>query len=317
MSRLSEFFRAYIRSLVEPVARVPSPVLVFASVALVSALQIPASFLMRAGYVSAGVVTNEVLVMAGLPMALVWLLGLERSRTIPFKVPSAAVAALVVILTFGAVVVIDYATAASEHFLPLPEDVKAQYDLIMKSGSSLGMAWKFLILCLLPGVCEEVFFHGFCRIARRALGEFKSDNRYGRDLRGAAWQSMVRAPLPPAGNPLSDGSLRSPGRCRPRSCVTCSTTIRPSSITGANLAARLRGSRCRVNASILMWGLAFLFRYSFLMLRAADTAQAVNSLAKRLKSCSGNNPPKAIHQKPLCRSCFPRIHRRNFILKYN
>ena len=175
MRRLSSFADSLSRALFTPGAAMPSPALVFLSVALVSALQIPASLILRAGYISAGVMVNELIVMAGVPLALVWFLGFDRSRTLPFKIPSAAAAALVVILTLGAVVVIDYATSASEHFLPLPEEVKAQYELIMKAGSSLGMAWKFLILCLLPGLCEEVFFRGFCQGSLAArLGNTKA-----------------------------------------------------------------------------------------------------------------------------------------------
>ncbi len=156
-------FAAFARALYTPGSTIPSPALVFLAVALVSALQIPASFLIRAEHISTGVLVNELVAIAGVPIALVWLLRFERRRVMPLNIPGAAVIALVIMLTCGAVIVMDFTTAASEHFFPLPSEIEAQYDLMMNASAPAAVVWKFFILCLVPGVCEEIFFRGFCQ----------------------------------------------------------------------------------------------------------------------------------------------------------
>lgn len=148
-----------------PVASVP---LVFFSLTIAIALQFPASLLVRSGFVSIGVIANEVVAMLFLPAALIFFLRLDRGALLPFRRFSIASLFMVIVLTIGADIIIDYLTSASEIFFPLPADVKSTYDKVMTADRAPQIAWKFFILCGLPAFCEEIFFRGFCQTSLAA-----------------------------------------------------------------------------------------------------------------------------------------------------
>jgi membrane protease YdiL (CAAX protease family) len=143
--------------------RFASPQLVFLSVALVIALQLPAQLLMRAGHISAGVLANEIVAVAGVPLALAAILCLSMREVFPFRPAGAAMIFALLAFMAGADVVMDYATAASEYFFPLPLDVGEAMDRMMAATTPAEIAWKFAVLCIVPAFCEEIFFRGFCQ----------------------------------------------------------------------------------------------------------------------------------------------------------
>lgn len=148
-----------------PAANVP---LVFFVITIAMVLQIPASLLIRSGFVSVGAIANEIVAMLLLPIAFIFFLRMDRGMLLPFRrLPIASVFA-VVILTVGADIIIDYLTSASEIFFPLPADIKNTYDRVMAASTAPEIAWKFFILCALPAFCEEVFFRGFCQTSLAA-----------------------------------------------------------------------------------------------------------------------------------------------------
>lgn len=156
---MKRFLKTVFRRGVQ-VAPVP---LVFLSVAMVTAVQIPAHLLMRAGVISVGILANEVVAVAGIPLILILSLKMDRARLLHLGRPAGVTVALALLLILGADVIIDYMTAASEHFFPLPEGIKQALDQLMAVKSSGGLLWKFFLLCVVPGICEEIFFRGFCQ----------------------------------------------------------------------------------------------------------------------------------------------------------
>ena len=63
----------------------------------------------------------------------------------------------------GVVIVIDYLVFISEIFFPLPLSYREALERALETSSSVEVVWKFFLLCLVPGVCEEIFFRGFCQ----------------------------------------------------------------------------------------------------------------------------------------------------------
>ncbi len=142
---------------------VASPALVFFSASLVMLMQTPVSLIIRAGWLSSGILLNEILIIAGLPIFFIFVLGLDRRKVVPSAKIDPALFALLVVFILGAVVLLDYATVVSESFFPLPEEMRKTIDGIMEAKTSGAVAWKLFLLCVVPGFCEEIFFRGFCQ----------------------------------------------------------------------------------------------------------------------------------------------------------
>ncbi|MBN1282187.1 MAG: CPBP family intramembrane metalloprotease [Proteobacteria bacterium] len=140
-----------------------TPALVFLAAALVMLLQIPANLVVRAGWVSAGVLLNEVVAVAGVPLFLVYLFRLDASRISPAGRVGASMYALLAIFMLGSVILLDYATVLSETVFPLPDEIERALERLMEAKTPGAVAWKLFLLCLVPAVCEELFFRGFCQ----------------------------------------------------------------------------------------------------------------------------------------------------------
>lgn len=162
-------FRRWLQTLFpvgSPVASVP---LIFLTIALVILFQLPAHFLLQAGWLSAGIVANELIAVAGVPLFLIWILHFDARRLLPFPRPRAATAIAVVVLTLGAAILIDYGTAATEHVIPASDQIGAWYDKLMATAGSGDVLLKLVALCIVPAVCEEIYFRGFCQTSLAAL----------------------------------------------------------------------------------------------------------------------------------------------------
>ena len=168
---MNRFFRmgaAFGRSLFPEGARVATPALVFFTTVLVVIAQLPENILLQTGYVSGSILLNEFLVVAGIPLILIWLQGFDRKKLLPLRPPSARLIALLLIFMTGAAIAIDYATAASERVLPLPAELQEIFDRLMAVSSRSEVFWKLIVLCAVPAVCEEIFFRGFCQASLEA-----------------------------------------------------------------------------------------------------------------------------------------------------
>jgi len=143
--------------------QVASPALVFFSASLVMLMQAPVNLIIRAGWLSPGILLNEILIIAGVPLLFIFALGLDRRRMLPSARIDPALFAMIFLFIIGAVVLLDYATVVSEVFFPLPEEMREALDGVMKAETAGMIAWKLFLLCIVPGFCEEIFFRGFCQ----------------------------------------------------------------------------------------------------------------------------------------------------------
>src|SRR3990167_10167862 len=124
----------------QPLPNVP---LVFLTTSAVALLQFPASLLIGR-HVSLGILLNEVVIVACVPLLLIHLRRFDRGRLLPFRSIALSILLPVVLLTVASDVIIDYATAASEHFFPLPESYRAALENIMRVDSAGSFVWKLI-----------------------------------------------------------------------------------------------------------------------------------------------------------------------------
>ncbi|MFH1830269.1 MAG: type II CAAX endopeptidase family protein [Pseudomonadota bacterium] len=161
MRNLAEIIAFYRQAILPPGAKLVSLPLAFLSIAIVALFEFPAHFITQAGYVDLGILTNEIIAVAGVPLILILWLKLSREKLLPFISLRVSIVALLVVFMFGADIIIDYLTAASEIVLPLPQDIKDMFEKVMAAPSADVVMCKFFVLCVVPAVCEEIFFRGF------------------------------------------------------------------------------------------------------------------------------------------------------------
>lgn len=152
---------ALARALYRRGAEVASAPLVFLSIPIVALFQYPAHILNQRGYLDAGILTNEILAVLAVPLALILILGFSRRRLLPFKRISLPLVFILLGFMLGADLLIDFLTQASEQILPLPEAFKEQLETIMAAPDAQTMMVKIVVLCIVPAVCEEIYFRGF------------------------------------------------------------------------------------------------------------------------------------------------------------
>ena len=150
----------------------PASPLVFFTAAFLALLQIPLSLIIHHVNLALGLVLNEIVIVVGVPLFLTWRLRFDAEKLYPLSRPRASTWLPLIVLLLGAVIVIDYLTFASELIVPLPQKYQDALNRIMAVSTGTQFAYKLILLCLLPGVCEEIFFRGFCQTA---LTHYKGD----------------------------------------------------------------------------------------------------------------------------------------------
>ena len=142
----------------------PQPSLVFLTLTAVALLGVPTSHLITSsGAQSFGILIHEFAIVAGLPLIVIVWKKLDPSRFLQLGKPPWKLIGWVIVLTIGADIIIDYLTAASELILPLPETYKLALEKIMSAPTIPVYIWKLFLICVVPGVCEEILFRGFCQ----------------------------------------------------------------------------------------------------------------------------------------------------------
>lgn len=139
----------------------PSHSLVWMIVACVALLELPASAIIHQVNLGLGVVLNEIVFILGISLLVVHVMKFNGKKIFPLKLPRARSVIPLLIAIAGMVIVIDYLTWASEQVWPLPMRYQTALDSIMSVSSPLGFVYKLMLLCFIPGICEEIFFRGF------------------------------------------------------------------------------------------------------------------------------------------------------------
>jgi len=161
MSPSRDFLVLLSRSIYRRGAEVASAPLAFLSIVAVAIFQFPAHIINRLGYLNLGILANEILAVLAVPIAIIAVFRLKASRLIPFRRISVTGFLAFLVFMLGAVIVMDYLTWASEILLPLPDSVREQLDRAMYAPDAGTFVMKLFVLCVIPAVCEEIYFRGF------------------------------------------------------------------------------------------------------------------------------------------------------------
>lgn len=145
------------------ISNLPHLPLAFFLVAIICFLQLPANFVIKTVSLPGGILINEILIIAGLPLALSYLLGFDKSRLFPFFSPRFSVWITAVLLTIPVALLIDYGAKAGESFFPIPAKYREILDQLMAFKGPWQFILKLFLLAIVPGFCEEIFFRGFCQ----------------------------------------------------------------------------------------------------------------------------------------------------------
>jgi membrane protease YdiL (CAAX protease family) len=147
----------------------PSHALIWLVAACIALLELPASAVIHHVDLGLGVFLNEIVFILGITILVVRVFKFDRKKIFPFKLPLARSILPLLIAVAGMVVVIDYLTWVSDQLLPLPERYQTALDSIMSVTSPLDLAYKLILLSLIPGICEEIFFRGFVQTSLARL----------------------------------------------------------------------------------------------------------------------------------------------------
>ncbi|MBT3181497.1 MAG: CPBP family intramembrane metalloprotease [Deltaproteobacteria bacterium] len=158
----------FVKMIFEGDGEVAPPQLVFLSVTIVALLQFPAYFMMRSGWMMSGILSNQLIAILGVPLLLIWLLKLKKKRLIAIAWPGLLSMLLFVFITLSADILMEYLTSFSESFIPLPDNVRRAIQDLIAIDSADSLVVKISLLCVLPAICEEIFFRGYCQTSLAA-----------------------------------------------------------------------------------------------------------------------------------------------------
>lgn len=139
---------------------IPLPV-VFLGLAVVILFQNPAGYLIQNNYFTLGILSHQWLVIAGIPLLIGWRHPHLFAKTFPLKAPNKQAFLLTILMTIALAVGINYLTFLSEKILPPPPAIKEFLKKLMDVESLKEGAWRWVLICLSPAFCEEIFFRGF------------------------------------------------------------------------------------------------------------------------------------------------------------
>ncbi|PIU57782.1 MAG: hypothetical protein COS89_03655 [Deltaproteobacteria bacterium CG07_land_8_20_14_0_80_38_7] len=142
--------------------------LVFLTLGVISLLQIPINFIMKKYSMDTGILINEFAVIAGIPLIIAASLHLDITKLFPLKKPAFNMIIIASLLTLMIALLIDYTAVATEFFFPLPKEFREIMNRLMEFKGASGFIYKLFILCIVPGICEEIFFRGFCQTSLTA-----------------------------------------------------------------------------------------------------------------------------------------------------
>ena len=145
------------------VSKLPRLSLVFFLVAIICFLQLPANFIIKSVSLTGGILVNEILIIAGLPLMIAYFFRFDKSRLFPFTTPKFSTWVMALLLTIPVALLIDYGAKASESIFPIPAPYREVLDQLMAFKGPYQFILKFFLLAIVPGFCEEIFFRGFCQ----------------------------------------------------------------------------------------------------------------------------------------------------------
>ncbi len=142
----------------------PKPHVIFITIALVAMMQsIWAFFIMDSHVTIASIICNQLLVIMGIALAVIglgrykWQYFFQRARICRSQIIA------MLAMTVGMIMVIEIGIVWINRYLPPDPQLLAVYESLLNVDSFSQAILKVIALCLLPAICEEFLFRGFCQ----------------------------------------------------------------------------------------------------------------------------------------------------------
>jgi len=139
------------------------PFLIYAIFGLSVLLQIPAGYIIHHFSFTLGMLLNQIGTLLIPVFVVIRIFGLTAKEVLPFKRVSPLKLILAVLMMVSLATISDYLMYLTELVLPVPKSMDEAYKELMQVHGFGSYMHKFLLLCLIPSFCEEIFFRGFCQ----------------------------------------------------------------------------------------------------------------------------------------------------------
>lgn len=139
----------------------PPVYLPFLCYAFLLVAQWPTSYLIYSVSITLGILINECLLVAGIPLWAIRHWKMPMATLLPFGRGDRKSLFWALWMTFFLIILIDLLTFLSEKIFIPPPEIKSALQKIMTVQSLDEGAWRWFLICLTPAFCEEIFFRGF------------------------------------------------------------------------------------------------------------------------------------------------------------
>lgn len=137
------------------------PFLVFSLFAATLILQVPAGYVMHHFSFALGMIINQIVLLVLPVLVLIRLFDLTGRAILPFKKPAVSIVIIAVFMMWALAVLSDYLIVLTEAIFPVKETLNELYGKLMHVDGIGAFLYKFSFLCVMPSICEEIFFRGF------------------------------------------------------------------------------------------------------------------------------------------------------------
>jgi len=139
------------------------PFIIYAVFGISIIIQIPVGYLIHHFSFTLGMLLNQIGTLLLPVYFVVRFFGLTTKAVLPFKGVKQVQVVLSIVMIIALAVLTDYLLYLTEWALPISESLEEKYNQIMHVDGVGSYIYKFGLLCLLPSVCEEIYFRGFCQ----------------------------------------------------------------------------------------------------------------------------------------------------------
>lgn len=107
-----------------------------------------------------GLIVTELLIFLALPIALAFYLKLDFRETFRLRAPSVRSVLLTVLMVIGILLSVGTVMYFQNKIFPIPKQLIDQMEKLLKTAGDVSFPMAFLLIAVLPAVCEETTFRG-------------------------------------------------------------------------------------------------------------------------------------------------------------
>lgn len=148
------------------------PILIYALFAVGILFQIPVGYILTNISLTLGILINQIGILLIPVLIAIRIFELTVDKVLPFKKVNYSQIIIAVVMMCSLAVLTDYLIFVTELIVPVSSPLAETYKKIMHISGAGSFIHKFVILCIIPSFCEEMFFRGFCQTGL--------DRHYGR-----------------------------------------------------------------------------------------------------------------------------------------